>query len=55
MRVAVTGARGGVGKFVVQNLLDHGYQVRALTRGPWPACPGEAERIEGWISPTSIA
>ena len=47
MRVAVTGARGGVGKFVVQNLLDHGYQVRALTRGPWPACPGEAERIEG--------
>ena len=37
MRVLVTGAFGKAGKWVVQELLAHGHQVRALDRTPPPA------------------
>ncbi|WP_406434306.1 NAD(P)H-binding protein [Streptomyces sp. NBC_01589] len=34
MRVTVFGATGGIGRLVVQQLLDTGHQVTALTRNP---------------------
>ncbi|MER5757241.1 NAD(P)H-binding protein [Streptomyces sp. NPDC002088] len=34
MRVTVFGATGGIGRLVVQQLLDTGHQVTALTRSP---------------------
>ena len=49
MRVAVTGATGYVGRFVVDDLLAHGHTIRAWTRptsdragfgGPIDWCPG---------------
>lgn len=41
MRVAVTGASGKVGKFVVQDLLNNNYEVLALNHRNWPECPAE--------------
>ncbi|MGI4894653.1 MAG: NAD-dependent epimerase/dehydratase family protein [Janthinobacterium lividum] len=38
-RVAVTGAAGRLGRFVVRDLLDHGYSVLALDRVPPPGSP----------------
>lgn len=41
MKVAVTGARGGVGRNTVPVLLERGYEVRAVNRTPWADCPCE--------------
>ena len=41
MKVAVTGARGGVGRNTVPILLERGYEVRAVNRTPWADCPCE--------------
>ena len=46
MLIAVTGARGQVGRAVVKELLEHGHRVRALMRTPWPECPEVCERVE---------
>ena len=37
-KVLVTGATGFLGKYVVEELVDHGYQVRAFGRNHtiWP-------------------
>ncbi len=45
MKVAVTGGRGLVGRFVVDELLRAGHELRVLTRTPWPECPAEAEVV----------
>lgn len=37
--IGVTGARGLVGQYVVRELLQHGYDVLAITRTPWEDCP----------------
>lgn len=39
MLVAVTGARGRVGQFVVAELLTTGHEVLAVTRSHWEECP----------------
>lgn len=46
MRILVTGATGTVGRHVVEQLMDRGVQVRALTRRPESAAlPAEAEVV----------
>ncbi|MGA6175069.1 NAD(P)H-binding protein [Streptomyces sp. NPDC012600] len=48
MRILVTGATGGVGRHVVDQLISAGVQVRALTRDPAKASlPPEAEVVRG--------
>lgn len=37
MRIVVTGASGGIGRYVVADLLEHGHEVHALDRVPPPA------------------
>jgi nucleoside-diphosphate-sugar epimerase len=44
-KVAVTGAKGRVGQFVVRELLEQGHAVKALTHSPWEECPVEQARI----------
>ena len=44
MKIAITGGRGSVGQYVVRELLDHGYEVRAITRREWSDCPCEQVR-----------
>lgn len=39
MKIGITGAEGRVGKLVVQELLDHQYEVVAITLEPWEQCP----------------
>lgn len=34
MQIAVTGGTGFLGRYIIQHALDHGHQVRALTRQP---------------------
>jgi nucleoside-diphosphate-sugar epimerase len=46
MKVAVTGANGRVGKYMIQELLDHGYEVRALTMEPWEEAPVEQAQAD---------
>jgi len=45
MKIAVTGARGLVGQFVVAELIKNDYEVRAITRRHWDDCP--CEQISG--------
>lgn len=42
--VAVTGAAGLLGRFVLEELIQHDYAVRALTLEPWSECPVEDQR-----------
>lgn len=39
MKIAVTGAMGQVGRFVVKDLLEHGYEVLAITHHHSDECP----------------
>ena len=47
MKVAVTGARGRVGAYVVYDLLAHGYEVKAVSRTPWDKAPEGVEQVTG--------
>lgn len=47
-RIAVTGARGLVGRFVLADLQARGYEVRALTHAWWSECP-VPDQVEGDI------
>lgn len=50
MTILVTGATGTVGRHVVQQLLDRGAQVRAMTRQPATAgLPAGAEVVQGYL------
>jgi uncharacterized protein YbjT (DUF2867 family) len=50
MRVLVTGATGNVGRLVVDQLLEAGVEIRALTNNPAKAnLPGGVEVAEGFI------
>lgn len=46
MKIAVTGANGLVGRHVLAELLEHGYDVRALTLSHWGACPAEQRQAD---------
>lgn len=46
MKVAVTGAGGMVGRFVIRELLEQGYEVRAVTLEPWADCPVEQKQAD---------
>ncbi|TVY08890.1 NAD-dependent epimerase/dehydratase family protein [Paenibacillus cremeus] len=46
MKVAVTGANGRVGRYMIQELLDHGYEVRAVTMEPWEESPVEQAQAD---------
>ncbi|MGW6540427.1 NAD(P)H-binding protein [Streptomyces sp. NPDC055051] len=51
MRILVTGATGGVGRYVVDQLLSAGVRVRALTRDPARASlPPGVEVVQGDLS-----
>ncbi len=41
MKIGVTGAEGRVGQHVVQELLQHQYEVRAISMLPWSESPTE--------------
>jgi nucleoside-diphosphate-sugar epimerase len=41
MKIAVTGAKGRVGQFVIKELLIKGYEVKAITHSKWDQCPVE--------------
>ncbi len=43
-KIAVTGARGLVGRFVLADLTAQGYEARALTHVWWPECPVRDQR-----------
>ncbi|MGI5282297.1 NAD(P)H-binding protein [Nonomuraea polychroma] len=48
MKILVTGATGGVGRLVVEQLAGAGAHVRAVTRPPGrPGLPAEVEVVEG--------
>lgn len=46
MKVAVTGAKGLVGRNVVKNLIKSGYDVLSLTHSKWKGCPTEQKIID---------
>ncbi|WP_426348355.1 NAD-dependent epimerase/dehydratase family protein [Alloiococcus sp. CFN-8] len=46
MKVAVTGAKGIVGRNVVRHLLRNGYDVLSLTHSNWKGCPTEQKIID---------
>jgi nucleoside-diphosphate-sugar epimerase len=41
VKVVVTGAKGRVGQIVVNELMNKGYKVRAITHSHWQECPTE--------------
>lgn len=46
MKIAVTGAKGRVGQFVIKELLSKGYDVKALTHSNWEQCPVEQVSLD---------
>jgi nucleoside-diphosphate-sugar epimerase len=50
MFIAVTGASGFLGRFVVPHLLQQGLRVRAWTRGPAGGAPSGADCMSGDLS-----
>jgi uncharacterized protein YbjT (DUF2867 family) len=57
MKILVTGATGRVGRFLVEQLLNAGYEVRALTRNPQKAnLPAGVQVIAGDLTkPETLA
>lgn len=41
MKIGVTGAEGRVGQYVVRELIQHQYEVRAISMEPWSESPTE--------------
>lgn len=46
MKIGVTGANGRVGQYVVRELLEHGYEVKAITIQHWEASPVEQAQAD---------
>ncbi|WP_165972180.1 NAD-dependent epimerase/dehydratase family protein [Paenibacillus piri] len=46
MKIGVTGANGRVGKYVIRELLEHGYEVKAITLYPWDQSPVEQAQAD---------
>ena len=46
MKIAVTGASGKVGRYVVRELLEGGHQVLAVSNALWPGCPAEQAEVD---------
>ena len=59
MLIAVTGATGKIGRWLVRELLDRGYRVRAMTRatrdGHWGNTSAAVEELRDWGAELCVA
>ncbi len=59
MLIAVTGATGKIGRWLVRELLDRGYRVRAMTRatrdGHWGNTAAAVAELRGWGAEIAVA